>query len=426
MKDITAILVHYSSQALVHKAIISLKKIDSRLNSVIVFQEPKMSLNIGNEYDWFDRIQFVTINNGVGETLNTTIASLTSPYVLFFQDTDYLSSTASVESIHLPQPNTVLGTLYQNRNIVIHRPLLVRTSFLKKANFLSNLQLPFKEALFSAWLFNIETSLTSFKKDLVKQARKNSSANTIEKQKFIQKYQLKKVKTEQPTISVLISNYNMGKYVETAIASCLLQNEQPEHVLVVDDGSTDNSYQQLKRWDDGNQVKIFNKENEGKAKALNYLLSHVQSDFILELDADDWLDPDAVSVIKKHLSDLPKDVSVLYGNLRKWKQLVGDVLFKGVTKGVAINGRTDLLSYRFPLGPRVYRASFLKDQGGFPVVAFEDGRLYEDVSVLNRLIKNSRFCYRDFTVYNVREHNESITKTNHSKWNDFLKTINPS
>lgn len=101
----------------------------------------------------------------------------------------------------------------------------------------------------------------------------------------------------------------------------------------------------------------------------------------------------------------------------------GDVLFKGVSKGVGINNRADLLSYRFPLGPRIYRTFLLKEAGGFPVVAFENGRLYEDVSVLNRLIKNSRFCYRDFTVYNVREHKESITKNNDSKWNDFLKTL---
>lgn len=57
------------------------------------------------------------------------------------------------------------------------------------------------------------------------------------------------------------------------------------------------------------------------------------------------------------------------------------------------------------------------------MIAFKDGRLYEDVSVLNQLIKYGRFQYHDFTVYNVREHKESITKTNRPEWNEFLKSI---
>lgn len=424
MEDITAILVHYSDQVVLHKALISLNKLGNRLKSVIILQEQSLSLNIGHGYDWFDQHQFIPIEfNNLEETLNNIIYKLTSPYVLFLQDTDYLSPTISVESLQLSHLKTVLVTLNHNRNTVIHRPLLVSTPFLKQEPFLTNLQLPFKEALFSVWLSNIKNGLKLFKEDLVKQARKNSSANTVQKQNMLQKYQLEKTKTEHPTIAILISNYNMEKYIETAVVSCLLQNEQPEQLLIMDDGSTDSSLKQLSQWDDGKQVKVFNKKNEGKAKALNDLLPHVVSDFILELDADDWLDPNAMYVIKKYLSKLQEDVGVMYGNLRKWKQVEGEVSFKGVKKGIWINSRDDLLSYQFPLGPRIYRTSSLKMEGGFPIVAFESGRLYEDVSVLNRLIKKYKLCYHDFTVYNVREHNESITKTSDAKWNDFLKML---
>lgn len=424
LKDITAVLVHFRSQSALNKALLSLKKISSRLNAVRVYEEQNLSLSIMDEYDWLEQIDITTIRcNDLGKKLNETLPELTSTYVLFLHETDYLSPTINVDSLHLSNSKSVLGSFYHNRNSVIHRPLLVRSSLLKQETFLSNHQLPFKEALFPAWLSTVDPSLKLFKPDLVKQTGKNSSTPIIEKQTFTQKYQLKKVKTEHPTMTVLISNYNMEKYVETAVASCLLQSEQPDQVLIIDDGSTDNSYKQLKRWDDGNQVNVLSKKNGGKARALNDLLSHVTSDFILELDADDWLDPDAVLVIKSHLSGLSNDVSVVYGNFRKWKQLAGDVLFKRVAKGTAINGKADLLSYRFPLGPRIYRTSLLKDSGGFPVVEFENGRLFEDISVLNRLIKNTRFQYYDFTVYNVREHKESITKMNDSKWHDFLKTL---
>ncbi|MGY0693692.1 glycosyltransferase family 2 protein [Virgibacillus sp. FSP13] len=422
MNDITAILVHYSDKSVLQKALISLKKVNTRLESVIVFQEQEKLLE--GQYDFAGQLQFITVKNGnFGKTLNTTISRLASPYVLLLQETDYLSPSISTESFQLSREKSMLGTFYHNRNITLQRPLLIRTSFLKQEQFLSSHQLPFKEALFPVWLSHVKNSV--FKEGLVKQARKNSSSNTVERQAFIQKYQLEKIKTDHPTISILIANYNMGKYVENAIASCLLQNEQPDQILIIDDGSTDRSFDQLKLWDDGDQVTVFGKTNEGKAKALNDLLPRVTSDFILELDADDWLDPDAISVIKQYLADLPKDVSVLYGNLRRWKQLSAeaDVLFKGVSQGVAVNGLEDLLTYRFPLGPRIYRTSILKREGGFPVVSFENGRLYEDVSVLSQLIKHSSFCYRDFTAYNIREHRESITKMNQSKWQDFLKML---
>ncbi|GGP09209.1 glycosyltransferase family 2 protein [Oceanobacillus neutriphilus] len=424
MKDITAILLLYSDKAAIHKALVSLKRIDSRLHSVIVLEELRMSLTRIQEYTHFEQLQtFTWEEHHFGKTLNDIIQQINSAYVLFLYDTDYLSPAIQADSLHLSPSDSFSANIDHNRNIAVHRPFLVRASFLKKNPFLLNSQLPFKEALFPAWISDKSSSIKTCPEGLVPQSRRNNSVNKLEKQKFMQKYQLKKIQTTNPSLTVLISNYNMEQYVETAVASCLLQNEQPEQVLIMDDGSTDNSSHQLKQWNDGKQVRLFEKKNEGKAIALNQLLPHVTTDFILELDADDWLDPDAIFIIKKLLADLSEDVSVLYGNLRNWKQLVGDILFKGVTKGNIINGRTDLLSYRFPLGPRIYRTSALKRIGGFPVITFKDGKLYEDVSVLNQLIKNNRFQYHDFTVYNVREHKGSITKTNRPEWSKFLKSL---
>jgi len=50
--------------------------------------------------------------------------------------------------------------------------------------------------------------------------------------------------------------------------------------------------------------------------------------------------------------------------------------------------------------------------------------MYEDVSILNHLLRENRLLYKDFTVYNVREHKFSITKKNPSNWSDFLKFLN--
>jgi hypothetical protein len=84
----------------------------------------------------------------------------------------------------------------------------------------------------------------------------------------------------------------------------------------------------------------------------------------------------------------------------------------------------EVLSYKFPLGPRIYRTLSLKENKGFPIIDFEDGRMYEDVSILNHLLRENRLLYKDFTIYNVREHAFSITKKNPSSWSDFLKLLN--
>src|SRR5690625_184225 len=419
LQDTTAILFDYYDSANIYKALDSLRIIDSRLKSIIVLQEQKILPIV-----WSNKIEFVHSNsNDYGKLLNDIISNLATSYVLFLHDTDYLSPTVDPESLDMSDSKTVLGTYHNHSNIVVHRPFLVPTSLLKKEKLPLLHDLPFKEALLPVWLTKTKSAQQLTKRDLVRKSRINRSATAVQKEKMTQKYQLKNTLMKNITISVLISTYNMDQYLGTAVYSCLLQNETFDQILIMDDGSTDNSHQQLKRLNDKKQVKIFYKKNEGKAKALNELLSHVTSDFILELDADDWLDPDACSVIKRHLADIPEEVSVLYGNLRKWKQVAGDVLFKTIAKGISIRETAELLSYRFPLGPRIYRTSMLKKEGGFPVIAFEDGRLYEDVSVLNRLLNKHPFHYKDFTVYNVREHNASITKNNHAKWHDFLKIL---
>ncbi|GIO19921.1 hypothetical protein J18TS1_30210 [Oceanobacillus oncorhynchi subsp. incaldanensis] len=424
MKDITAILILYSEGAAIQKALASLKRIESRLHAVMVLHEQNVSLTGMLDFTSMKQAQSIICKeNDSGKTLNDVIQKITNPYVLFLHDTDYLSPAIQADSLHLSQSESFLttGCRYQNR--VIHRPFLVSAPFLKNQQFLLNTQLPFKEALLPAWLNDKSSLKRRYEEGLVLQSRRSNSTSTLEKQKFIEKYQLNKIQTASPSLSVILSNYNMENHAETAVVSCLLQNELPEQILIMDDGSTDNSYHRLKRWHDGQLVKLFEKKNEGKAVALNHLLPHVTSDFILELDADDWLDPDAVSSIKKRLATLSENVSVLYGNLRKWKQLTGDVLFKGTAKGRHIHGRADLLSYRFPLGPRIYRTSALKRIGGFPVITFKEGKLYEDVSVLNQLIQSARFQYHDFTIYNVREHKESITRTSRSDWNEFLRLL---
>ncbi|WP_085523140.1 glycosyltransferase family 2 protein [Tuberibacillus sp. Marseille-P3662] len=427
MKDIHVFFLDYSSQSALEQALKSLELISDRIKGITVFEDGH---SFKHHWQAFEHeLDYRKIDRGdLGGTLNQYVQMLTSEYVLFFYDQDYLTPNIKNQPLILNRSQSVMTYSYNFHHTVIQRPFVAKTSVLKQNPFLSMHQLPFKEAVLPSWLLHFNPSeVTILKEICIKQAKKKMNANAFHKQQFLEKYSAKPLSSlpRIPSISVMISNFNMVQYVETAIASCVWQTDPVDQVLVIDDGSTDGSDSRIEKWTQDPKIKLLRKDNGGKARALNELLPYVQTEFVLELDADDWLDPDAFSIIKQYLSVLPDDSQVLYGNLKTWKQLSsGDVRFKSINKGRPVNDKKALLSYRFPLGPRIYRTSALKANGGFPIVEFQDGRLYEDVSILNDLIKRGPLYYQDFTVYNVREHDSSITKRNHSKWNDFIKYMN--
>ena len=429
MKDIHVFMLNYSNLAILKQALLSLKFIDYRIKGVTVLEPFNASLQIGNGFITSKISYEKLIQNDLGLTLNKCIQELHCEYILFLDDQSYFNASVKGEKLQLPNNKFVMTFPNIIQGKVIQRPLLVKVPFLKQNKFFSKYQVPFKEAILSSWLSKISKSFTiNISKNFISYGTKSISQNNLQKLIFIEKYQIQPMeKLDTPSISIMISNYNMVEYVETAINSCILQIKPPNEILLIDDGSTDHSYKQIEEYNSLHNFKLFKKENGGKARALNELISHIKTDFVLELDADDWLDPDALMIIGEYLSDIPKDVAVLYGNTRHWRQKeLGDIKYSVIKKGRPVNNKQELISYNFPLGPRIYRTSLLKQNNGFPIVEFEDGRMYEDVSLLNKLIKKHQLLYKDFTVYNVREHKSSITKKNkknHSYWSDFKNKL---
>src|SRR6476659_4964935 len=91
-------------------------------------------------------------------------------------------------------------------------------------------------------------------------------------------------------ITVCVINFNYARYVEAAIDSALSQRDVEVEVVVVDDGSTDDSLDVIARY--GDDVTLVLKENGGQASAMNAALGACTSDIILFLDADDELRPE--------------------------------------------------------------------------------------------------------------------------------------
>jgi glycosyltransferase involved in cell wall biosynthesis len=108
-----------------------------------------------------------------------------------------------------------------------------------------------------------------------------------------------------PLVSILIPAYNAQEWVAETIASALAQTWPRKEIILVDDGSKDNTLDVVRRYA-SKHVRVVSQENQGAAAARNTAFSHSQGDYIQWLDADDLLAADKIHKqleIAERLSD---------------------------------------------------------------------------------------------------------------------------
>ncbi len=121
---------------------------------------------------------------------------------------------------------------------------------------------------------------------------------------------LEKKMQEQPLVSVIIPSFNYGKYLPEAFESVAIQDYPNIEIVVVDDGSTDDTREICQRYP---RVKYFHQTNQGLSAARNFGIKNSAGEYIIFLDADDWLLPGAVSRNVRHLLERPECVFVSGG-----------------------------------------------------------------------------------------------------------------
>lgn len=116
-----------------------------------------------------------------------------------------------------------------------------------------------------------------------------------------------------PPVTVLLDNYNYARFLPEALESALAQTWRGAQVVVVDDGSTDESREVLERY--RGRVEVILKENGGQGSAFNAGFAAARGDWIFLLDADDRWEPDRVARVMARLTGL-EDVALVRNRLR--------------------------------------------------------------------------------------------------------------
>lgn len=101
--------------------------------------------------------------------------------------------------------------------------------------------------------------------------------------------------TTRPAVTVVIPCHNHGAFVGEAVRSALAQRDASVRVVVVDDGSDDGSTPAACDRCAGPMVRVIHQPNAGLPAARNRGAQEAQGDFLVFLDADDWIEPDFVS-----------------------------------------------------------------------------------------------------------------------------------
>ncbi len=115
-----------------------------------------------------------------------------------------------------------------------------------------------------------------------------------------------------PSVSFLVACYNEEKTIGKTIEALLSLNYEKDKVkiIVIDDGSTDNTFQEIQRYEMHPNIVLLKKENGGKTSALNFGLKYADTELVASVDADTYLPENALEDIVRYFIRSPKTMAV--------------------------------------------------------------------------------------------------------------------
>lgn len=222
----------------------------------------------------------------------------------------------------------------------------------------------------------------------------------------------------QSTLSIIIPAYNVENYLSECLDSVVKQNNDRIEVVLVDDGSTDTTWdiccQYAKKYE---YIKAFTKENGGLSNTRNFGIKHAQGTYVYFLDSDDYLADEAIGKLFEKIDSEDNDVIIsLYSNLFDATGEISDCGYHLNEETVERLSGENLLQYL--MKGRVYdwyavlqtvKREFIIENSLYfeENVNFEDARWTPTV-----LYKAQNVAYLDFPIYVYRRNRKgSITAT---------------
>lgn len=127
---------------------------------------------------------------------------------------------------------------------------------------------------------------------------------------------------ENSLISIIVPVYNVEKYIDKCINSLINQSYCNIEIILIDDGSTDSSYEKCINFSDkDNRIKLYHKENEGVSSARNLGLKYASGNYISFVDSDDFIEKNMYEAMYNIIIEKNADVAICNYNKIKGKDI---------------------------------------------------------------------------------------------------------
>lgn len=229
-------------------------------------------------------------------------------------------------------------------------------------------------------------------------------------------------------ISVIIPVYNVEEYLHYAIESLEKQTYKNFEIILVNDGSTDNSGELCDEYSEKySNVRVFHKENGGLSDARNFGVQKAKGEFITFLDPDDYLEVYSLELLASIQEMQDCDiVSTRVKATELYNVYSNRSLTEEDIKNVIVMNRDIFLEEAFydkvatvSACGKLYRKSILE-------IPFPKGKIYEDLYIISEHVgKANKIVHTPLKIYNYYKRQGSIVNSKFtSKQYDFFDAIN--
>lgn len=226
---------------------------------------------------------------------------------------------------------------------------------------------------------------------------------------------------QNPKISVIIPAYNSEEYIVKCLDSLIKQTLKDIEIIVVNDGSTDNTYSIISTLANCDfRIKIINQENQKQGTARNRGIEISKGEYIAFVDSDDYVENDYLE--KLYDTAQKYDADIVTTNLLKHKKFYNkyNVFYKKFKEAVILKDRINICKDKsknfFYVINKLYKKSFI-DENNF---SFPENCYYEDVIFsMKTIYYSTKIVSCPNTIYHYVEHKQS---TVNSKENIEKKT----
>ena len=230
--------------------------------------------------------------------------------------------------------------------------------------------------------------------------------------------------SRRPLVSVIVPSYNRVKYIEQAVDSAFSQSYSSIEIIIVDDGSTDGSFELLRRLEDSGRIKLLthpSHENKGQSKSINLGLLHSSGEYISILDSDDFFAPHKIEQQVAFLEQSP-DVGMVYGQGHA-VDADGRFLFKVPDDNHAETSDPNILlldCYMALPGGSLIRRSVFEKVGMFE----ESFRAGQDHDMALRIMEEFKVAFLPEVAFFYRKHGESISANGlETRWRTGMEIL---